>query len=311
LGVLAEAFNDMVVRLGEQKQRADEAHARLLEANLHLENKIAERTSAIEAASQRLASEIAEKEDFLRAISHDLNAPLRNIDGMVSMILRKHGTELPEEVAHRLERVKKNVEHETGLISELLELSRIKTRREQPEPVNLEEMMWELRGIFENDLRERDIELVIETRLPTLTAERARIRQVFQNLVDNAIKYMGEGPDRRITIGARPGRSETEFWVRDSGQGIPPEDVEKIFYVFRRGRNQQAVAGKGVGLASVKSILENYNGRIWVESELGRGSSFRFTINGRFVAAETAPAGEESQRAPAGDTARSKGIKAA
>ena len=286
LGVLADVFNDMVVRLGEQKGRADEAHARLLEANLHLEHKIAERTSAIEAASRRLASEIAEKEDFLRAISHDLNAPLRNIDGMVSMVLRKHAQDLPEEVVNRLERVKKNVEHETSLISELLELSRIKTRREQPEPVNLEEMMWELRGIFENDLREHEIELIIETRLPTLNAERARIRQVFQNLIDNAIKYMGEGSDRRISIGATQGLSETEFWVRDSGQGIASEDVEKIFYVFRRGRNQQAVAGKGVGLASVKSILENYNGRIWVESELGRGSRFRFTINARFVAGD-------------------------
>ena len=284
LGVLAEVFNNMVVRLGEQKHRADEAHARLLEANLHLENKITERTAAIEAASQRLASEIAEKEDFLRAISHDLNAPLRNIDGMVTMLLRKHRQDLPEEVINRLERVKMNVEHETGLISELLELSRIKTRREQPEPVNLEEMMWELRGLFENDLREHQIDLIIEARLPTLHAERARIRQVFQNLIDNSIKYMGEGPDRRIIVGARPGRSETEFWVRDTGQGISPEDAEKIFYVFRRGRNQQAVAGKGVGLASVKSILQNYNGRIWVESELGRGSTFRFTMNGRFVA---------------------------
>jgi signal transduction histidine kinase len=288
LGVLSEVFNDMVVRLGEQKQRADEAHSRLLEANLHLENKIAERTSAIEAASRRLASEIAEKEDFLRAISHDLNAPLRNIDGMVTMVLRKHAADLPAEVVSRLERVKKNVEHETSLISELLELSRIKTRRDQPEPVNLEEMMWELRGIFENDLREHEIDLIIETRLPTLHAERARIRQVFQNLIDNAIKYMGDGPDRRISIGARQHMSETEFWVSDSGQGIAADDAEKIFYVFRRGRNQQSVAGKGVGLASVKSILENYNGRIWVESEPGRGSRFRFTVNGRFVAAEAA-----------------------
>lgn len=286
LGVLAETFNHMVLRLSEQKLRADEAHARVVEANLYLEQKIAERTSAIEAASQRLASEIAEKEDFLRAVSHDLNAPLRNIDGMVTMLLQKHAPVLPQEVAQRLERIKKNVEHETSLISELLELSRIKTRREQLEPVKLEELMWELRGLFENDLRERGIELIIESRLPTLHAERARIRQIFQNLVDNAIKYMGESHDRRIVIGARIGRSETEFWVRDSGQGIAPEDIGRIFYVFRRGRNQQSVAGKGVGLASVKSIVENYNGRIWVESEPGKGSTFRFTINGQFVAGD-------------------------
>lgn len=284
LGVLAETFNHMVMRLAEQKLRADEAHSRLVEANLHLEAKIAERTSAIEAASQRLASEIAEKEDFLRAVSHDLNAPLRNIDGMATMLLQKYAAQMPQDLLDRLERIKKNVEHETSLINDLLELSRIKTRRDTPEPVNVEELMWELRGLFENDLRERRIDLVIESRLPVLNAERARIRQVFQNLVDNAIKYMGEGPERKIIVGARVGRSETEFWVRDTGLGIAPEDIDRIFYVFRRGKNQQNVAGKGVGLATVKSILENYNGRIWVESTPALGSSFRFTINGRFVA---------------------------
>jgi signal transduction histidine kinase len=286
LGVLAATFNDMVLRLAEQKKRADEAHARVLDANLHLESKIAERTSAIEAASQRLASEIAEKEDFLRAVSHDLNAPLRNIDGMVTMLLQKHGSGMPQDFTDRLERIKKNVEHETSLINDLLELSHIKTRRDRPEPVNLEELMWELRGLFENDLREREIELIIESRLPTLSAERARIRQVFQNLIDNAIKYMGDRGQRRITIGACIGRSETEFWVRDTGLGIAPDDIDRIFYVFRRGKNQAGVAGKGVGLATVKSILENYNGRIWVESTLGEGSAFRFTINGRFVVTE-------------------------
>jgi signal transduction histidine kinase len=286
LGLLAETFNHMVMGLAEQKQRADEAHKSLLEANQHLEAKIAERTAAIEAASGRLAAEIAEKEDFLRAVSHDLNAPLRNIDGMATMLLQKHSAELPQEVVDRLDRIKKNVEHETSLINELLELSRIKTRREQPEPVNMEELLWQLRGVFENDLRQHQIDLVIESRLPTLHAERARIRQVFQNLIDNAIKYMGPGPERKITIGARIGRSETEFWVRDTGLGIAPEDIGRIFFVFRRGKNQQGVAGKGVGLASVKSIIENYNGRIWVESTPGQGSYFRFTINARFVAAE-------------------------
>ena len=78
--------------------------------------------------------------------------------------------------------------------------------------------------------------------------------------------------------------SEVEFYVRDTGTGIDPEDLGKVFFVFRRGKNvAQNVAGKGVGLASVKSIIETYNGTIWVESEIGKGSKFRFTINGRYV----------------------------
>ena len=310
LGVLADAFNHMVVRLAEQRGRVDEAQARLLEANLNLERKVEKRTGEIESASRRLASEIAEKEDFLRAVSHDLNAPLRNIDGMVTMLLRKHENDLPEEVLRRLDRIKKNVQHETDLINELLDLSRIKTRREEPEPTNLEELIWDLRGLFESDLRERQIDLVIESKLPVLVAEKARVRQVFQNLIDNAIKYMGDGPTRQIAVGARVGPAETELWVRDTGRGIPAGDVEKIFFVFRRGSNPGDAPGKGVGLASVKSIVENYHGKIWVESREGSGSTFRFTINGRFVKPEAPLFADNRGRAETAGTAP-RGVLAA
>lgn len=283
LGRLAESFNHMVHRIAEQKSVADDANAKLIEANLNLERKVIDRTAAITAASQRLKSEIAEKEDFLRAVSHDLNAPLRNIDGMVTMLKRKHGEALPEEVVRRLDRIKYNVGVETELIGEILELSRIKTRRDDPEPINLQELIWDLRGLFENDLREHRIELLLESQLPTLLAEKARIRQVFQNLVDNAIKYMGEGPERRIAIGCFLRPEEATFWVRDTGIGISPENVEKVFYVFRRGTNHTGVAGKGVGLASVKSIIENYQGTIWVEPNADGGSTFKFTINGQYL----------------------------
>src|SRR5688500_17838819 len=96
---------------------------------------------------------------------------------------------------------------------------------------------------------------------------------------------MGDGPVRRIQVGCTVQHTETEFYVRDSGIGIDPEDISKVFFVFRRGKNTAAcnVPGKGVGLASVKSIIETYNGTIWVESQLGVGSTFRFTINGKFV----------------------------
>jgi signal transduction histidine kinase len=153
------------------------------------------------------------------------------------------------------------------------------------EPVELEAMIWELRGLFENDLKTRGIDLRVESTLPVLECERARIRQVFQNLIDNAIKYMGDGPDRVIAVGWVRRLTEAEFYVRDTGIGIHKEDIDKVFHVFRRGRNTQstAVAGKGVGLSSVKSIIETYSGRIWVESELGKGTTFRFTINGQYV----------------------------
>jgi signal transduction histidine kinase len=140
--------------------------------------------------------------------------------------------------------------------------------------------------VFENDLKTRGISLLIDDRLPVLTCEKARLRQVFQNLIDNAIKYMGDGPVREIHVGCRVKASEAEFYVRDTGIGIEAEDIGKVFHVFRRGKSQavQNVSGKGVGLASVKSIVETYSGSIWVESQPGQGSTFKFTINGVHLA---------------------------
>jgi signal transduction histidine kinase len=280
IGVLARSFNEMALRIEEHQQA-------LKEANRDLETKVQVRTGELESSNKRLSAEIAEKEDFLRAVSHDLNAPLRNIGGMAGMLLLKNRQQFTAEIIHRLERIQKNVEVETDLISELLELSRIKTRRQKMEPVDLNEMVQDVAGIFEQDLKEKEISLHIEDSLPMLSCEKARLRQVFQNLIDNAIKYMGTGSLREIRIGCQLKSGEAEFYVRDTGIGIDKDDIAKVFYVFRRGRNsaEMKVAGKGVGLASVKSIIETYDGRIWVESDVGRGSAFRFTIPARFVPA--------------------------
>jgi signal transduction histidine kinase len=262
-----------------------EANHQLEEANSDLENKVTQRTSQLEAANRRLSSEIAEKEDFLRAVSHDLNAPLRNISGMTSMLLMKHGESFNEEVTHRLQRIQKNVEAETDLIAELLELSRIKTRREKMELVEIGPLVSELEELLENDLRSKGIQLIMDTKLPVVNGERSRFRQIFQNLIDNAIKYMGDGAVREIHVGCQVKATEAEFYVRDTGLGIDKEDLDKVFYVFRRGKNgaSRNIPGKGVGLSCVKSIVETYSGSIWVESEIGKGSTFRFTVNGQHV----------------------------
>ena len=146
-------------------------------------------------------------------------------------------------------------------------------------------MLAEIAGVLEEDLRSKQIAFVIDTPLPVIDAERARMRQVFQNLIDNAIKYMGDGLQREIRIGCVRRDDAVEFYVKDTGMGIEPDDLSKVFVVFRRGKNTQAqnVPGKGVGLASVKSIIETYNGTIWAESQVGSGTTFRFTISGRHV----------------------------
>jgi signal transduction histidine kinase len=300
IGELARAFNEMVVKVKRQQDELNEANQSLARANVQLANanegleqKVTERTAQLEVANRRLSAEISEKEDFIRAVSHDLNAPLRNIDGMTTMLLMKHRDKFDEDIVHRLERIQKNVKMETDLIAELLELSRIKSRRQKMETVDLDVLVRDLTGVFEDDLRRKRINLVQDTPLPKVNGERARLRQVFQNLIDNAIKYMGEGISREIHVGCDVRTGEAQFYVRDTGIGIEAEDLSKVFVVFRRGKNTAAqnVAGKGVGLASVKSIVETYSGTIWVDSTVGQGSTFRFTINGKFLATPGQPAG--------------------
>jgi len=142
LGGLASAFNQLADSIFEHRQQLAQTNEQLAKNNIDLEATVATRTMQLEAAASRLQAEIAEKEDFLRAISHDLNAPLRNIGGMVTMLMMKN-KELSQDVLQRLERIKKNVEVETDLINELLELSRIKTRRQTFEKVDLEAMVWD------------------------------------------------------------------------------------------------------------------------------------------------------------------------
>ncbi len=269
LGQLAEAFNQMSATLHAQRED-------IYRANQRLERKVQERTEELERVNAQLKAEMAEKEDFLRAVSHDLNAPLRNIAGMAKVLLNKYGPTLPPDGVQRLERIQKNVDVESELLNELLELSRIRSRREKMERVDLQELVSAVAEGFSGDFETRGLSFRLAGRLPTMRCERARLRQVFQNLIDNAIKYMGEAGAREIGIAARWEARELVFSVRDTGMGIAAEDMPQLFRIFRRAKNASMlnIPGKGVGLAYVKSIVETYGGRLWAESELGKGTTF-------------------------------------
>ncbi len=271
IGELAGSFDIMVEKLNA-------SYRRLRLANESLERKVAERTDELERANQRLRREMADKEDFLRAVSHDLNAPLRNIAGMATMICMKYRDELPEEVIARLQRIQSNVDAETELIGELLELSRIGTRLERRRMVDFDRLFRSLRDSFEYELKAKGIILEIGEEMPRLYVEHNRMRQVFQNLIDNAIKYMNGRTNGMIRIGYDRTDRMHRFSVTDNGPGIAPSDHERIFQVFRRATST-GVAGKGVGLAMVKSVAANYDGQVWVESEPGAGAKFYVSLS--------------------------------
>ncbi|MFW5681408.1 MAG: ATP-binding protein [Phycisphaeraceae bacterium] len=301
LGVLARAFNAMVDRLVATQRE-------LQEANQHLEAQVARRTAQLEAANQKLEAEIKDKDDFLRAVTHDLGAPVRNISGLANMLAAKHAAVLADDAVRKLDRITANARHQTELIQDLLELSRIRTRPGKREWFELGEVMSQLRDAFWYDLDTAGITLEIPDGLPRLYAERNRIRQAFQNLLDNAIKYMLDAETRRITIEHREDEHYHFFAVADTGKGIAEEDLAGIFQMFRRAAHSgtDRVPGKGVGLASVKTIVEAYAGTIRVSSKLGKGTRFDFTLAKTAVRAdpEADPhANRQANRAAARETA--------
>jgi len=274
VGLLSESFNKMA-------QKLFTTQSQLIAANEELERKVELRTTQIGQVNERLEAEIREKNEFLRAVSHDLGAPLRNIEGMAGMLLAKYRSQLADDATTKLERISANVKVQIELLNDLMELSRIRTRPGKREQVNLNILMTELRDNLSYDLEASRITLSIAANLPTVTGERNRMRQVFQNLLDNAVKYMLQATDRSIAVSHQMHEGQHLFTIADTGCGIALEDQPKVFDVFRRATHSGShhVAGRGVGLASVKAIIETYGGRIWLESEQGKGTSFHFTLN--------------------------------
>ena len=284
IGLLAQAFNSMAESLSLSQQR-------LRRANEQLEQKVAERTEQLLKANNRLQAEMRDKDEFVRAVSHDLNAPLRNIAGMTRMLLTKHREEMEEDMVAKLERISANAKAETELLNDLLELSRLKSRPAKRAEVELNAMMSQLVDSLGFEVEEKGITLVVDSDLPPTWGDRNRVRQVFQNLIDNAIKYMpADAETKEIHVGCEELRGELVYYVRDTGAGIAEEDQQEIFILFQRARysGTSEIGGRGVGLATVKTIVEVHGGRIWVESEVGDGAKFCFTL-GEAEPDESAP----------------------
>lgn len=266
------------------------ARTRLSTANQELTLQVKARTAELSQANRQLEIEAEDKDHFLRAVTHDLNAPLRNIEGLSKLLLSKHADELSEGAASRLERIGINVKHQHELINDLLELSRLRTKAHRPVEVRLGELVDEVAGGLGYDLESSNIAFEMRGSWPVVFAERNRFRQVFQNLIDNAIKYMMDSEERRITVTASrerdfeadvfEGQDVYRFSVADTGRGIAAEDVGSVFRVFSRSIHSGThdVAGRGVGLACVEAIVRRYGGRVGVESTLGAGSTFWFTV---------------------------------
>lgn len=261
----------------------------------HLEEIVQTRTVELELANAQLQQEIVQRQqsqdkmvgllkelrsanqelnDFAYVVSHDLKAPLRGITSLSEWLLADYGEEFDEEGKKMVNLMISRVQRLHQLIDDILKYSRVGRAKVEKKNINLNKVVTELVEVL--NIRE-NIKVEIPNQLPTIFCDKTRIEQLFQNLITNAIKFIDK-PEGLIKISYVDEEEYYKFSVADNGIGIESQHFEKIFQLFQKLTSLQDSDSTGVGLALVKKIVELHDGKVWVESEVGVGSNFVFTI---------------------------------
>lgn len=274
------SVNDAYVQFDEDRvllERSLELTSReLLERNEELR-----RTNALELLerNKELQRSNAELEQFAYVASHDLQEPLRAITSYIQLLQRRYGTAFDETGARYLGYVVDGAKRMRALILDLLAYSRV-GRGHELEDVDCNAVLADVQTSLQVVIREQGATIEVAP-LPTVRANRIQLFQLFVNLVGNAIKYRGEAPSR-VEVGfAKNDADEFQFFVRDNGIGIDPRHHERVFLIFQRLHERERYPGTGIGLAIVRKIVERHGGRIWLDSTVGAGATFYFTLPSR------------------------------
>jgi PAS domain S-box-containing protein len=224
-----------------------------------------------------LARSNAELEQFAYVASHDLQEPLRMVSSYTQLLAKRYKDKLDDDANEFISFAVDGATRMGGLINDLLTYSRVGTRGNDFEPVDCSDVLDQALGNLQVAIKESGAVLTHD-RLPTVMADPSQLVQLFQNLIGNAIKFQDNGEAPRVHVSANQEGSEWTFSFCDNGVGIDPQFAERIFMIFQRLHGRGEYSGTGIGLAICKKIVERHEGRIWVDSEPGRGSTFYFTI---------------------------------
>jgi signal transduction histidine kinase len=252
IGELAASFNAMVEDLARSREE------------------LTRYSKALEKSNREL-------DDFTYIVSHDLKEPLRSLDAFSKFVYEDYKDRLDEQGRTYLERIRANAWRMQQLVEDLLAISRLSRKPNELQTVDARQIIDDVSQRFEYLFAERHVEFRVSPVLPTMICDRVRLTEVFANLVSNAVKYC-EKPACRIEIGYEAESADHHFFVRDNGPGIPSEYFEKIFEIFQRLGKREDQEGTGIGLTIVKKVVEMHRGKVWVESMLGQGTTFHFTI---------------------------------
>lgn len=282
---ITEGDEELVSVLANQIGQALE-NARLFEqaygASQALESKVQERTKQLASALEEVKLINKTKSEFISAVSHELRTPLTSIKGYASLLITGKLGAVPEAVKERLEKINAHSDNLVKMVNNLLDIARIESGRGEMkmEKCDITAIIETARDLLTPQMREKNLQWKagIAADVPALTLDKHQAERVFINLISNAIKFTPE--KGTITVRVRHDPHAATIEVSDTGIGVSKEDLNKLFDEFYRVDNaiNQNVKGTGLGLSLVKKIIEAHQGRIWVTSELNRGTTFHFTL---------------------------------
>ncbi|HYN12542.1 MAG TPA: PAS domain S-box protein, partial [Burkholderiales bacterium] len=232
--------------------------------------------AALKEAHEELKRSNSELEQFAYVASHDLQEPLRMVASYTQLVMRRYGDKLDKDAHEFMHYVVDGAARMKQLIEDLLAYSRVGTRHRDFKPIEVEAALKRALANLKAAIEESGAAVTWDP-LPTVKGDEVQLPQLFQNLIGNALKFRSAGVPR-IHIEVKESPSEWQLTVRDNGIGIEPQYFERIFMLFQRLHTKGDYPGTGIGLAICKKVIERHGGRIWIESKLGEGSAFHFTL---------------------------------